>query len=222
MPKFFKVTHGGSADRRFAWAARINAGLDRGVRCDECGAVTLRPRGDVCVEIDQDACASAWPDIMGCGHYPLFIVSGCVLDDWRSMNVGDVVAHHVNIAERIPRGLREDAAPSYFWLDGEEMLGARIDFEESGFVGVRFCATCGRRTDDIEATFDRQEAGVWPYIFANGSWSGAKLFTTDLSPTAFFCTDLVVAVAGKKRHTNFKFVPIERAASSTVGIEYMD
>lgn len=101
------------------------------------------------------------------------------------------------------------------------MMGARVDFDASGFVSVRFCERCGTRNDDLRATYDRQHSGIWPMRFLEGTWNGADVFTTDLSPAAFFCTEKVVECARQNRHTNFAFVPAERAASSTEPIDYL-
>ena len=97
----------------------------------------------------------------------------------------------------------------YFWLDGQKIQGAMLDFEESGFVNVQFCPECNTRTDDIGATFDRQHSRVYPYAFRPGTWTGLNLFTTDLSHCSFFCTEAVVECARKHKLTNFRFVPAE-------------
>ena len=96
-----------------------------------------------------------------------------------------------------------------------------MDFEASGFVDVRFCAECGTRTDEISATFHRQHSGVWQYVFRRGTWNGSNVFTTDLSPCRFFCTEAVVDCARKYKLTNFRFIPVEEGANfKSKGLDY--
>jgi hypothetical protein len=107
--------------------------------------------------------------------------------------------------------LSDKIPAKYFWIDGAKLRGALIDFELSGFVGVKFCPECGTRTDDIEKTYDKQYAqgARFSYVFQGNSWNGLHLFTTDISNTKFFCTERFVACAQKHNFTNFRFIPIE-------------
>ena len=85
-----------------------------------------------------------------------------------------------------------------------------MDFDASGYVDVRFCAACGTRSDDIGATFDRQHADPPPAtVFEHDDSLGFDLFTTDLSPMAFFCTDRVLRCASRNRLTNIEFCRVE-------------
>jgi hypothetical protein len=151
----------------------------------------------------------------------LFIVTKRVLDDWRDDGIGEFPISPLEILPPLPPLLMNLPMPEYFWLDGEQMPGARLDFEASGFVGTRFCPACGTRLSDIGATYDRQHSGTWPMALVEGSWSGANVFTTDLSPAAFFCTEKVLDCARKHRHTNFRFVPSNVAASPAKGLKYL-
>jgi hypothetical protein len=101
------------------------------------------------------------------------------------------------------------------------MMGAQLDPEASGFVRVSSCPDCGTRMYDITRTYQQHSSGSWPMAVRRETWNGADVFTTDFSPTQFFCTDKVVTCARENRHTNFRFVPAEIAASSTEGVKYM-
>jgi len=87
-----------------------------------------------------------------CSDYPLFIASGRVLEAWREEGIGRPPSQRVFVVGDLPRRLRGSPPPDYYWLDGAQMLGARLDFEASGFVDIKFCGPCGNRTDDIAAT----------------------------------------------------------------------
>jgi len=61
-----------------------------------------------------------------------------------------------------------------------------------------------------------------PSAMTSMPWNGAQLFTTDLSPCVFFCTEAVVDCARKKKLTNFRFVPVEEGANpKSKGLDYM-
>lgn len=87
---------------------------------------------------------------------------------------------------------------------------------------MQFCPRCGNRTHDIGATYERQRAGVWPFRFIPGTLGGAKVFTTDLSPTKFFCTEDVPHSAARHELTNFRFLSVEEGhAPGSKGIKYL-
>ena len=222
MTRFLSVRDNSLHTRGFPWASRIVVGLDNKVVCGECRGVLRRPEGDLQVMLERDK-GNKWPDALGCGHYPLFIVSERTLEAWQKDGVGEFpIGGAITFLDPLPKKLEQMKAPSYVWLDGDQMLGARLDFEASGFVGVQFCGTCGRRWDDIKATFHRQHSMPWSHVFVDGTWNGVNLFTTDISPTAFFCTDKVVESAIRHRLTNFRFVPVEEGdACGGPGVQYL-
>jgi hypothetical protein len=155
--------------------------------------------------------ATAWPDILGSGDYPAFIVSERALSAFEQSGVAVYRGGRVHVASVLPPPLAR-RAPAYSWVDGARHLGARLDFEASGYVGVAFCPECGRRTEDIAATYRVQHASVVPTRILEHTWNGADLFTTDLSPTAFFCTARVVESARRALITNARVVPAEQGA----------
>lgn len=220
--KFFRITHNSFETRGFPWGQRISRGLELVkvcYTCDKEGLRVQRPRGEVEIELEPEK-GTKWPDVLGVGHWPLFVISKRVIDHWRAIGISGLRAHPVRFAEPVPRKL-DSCGRDYWWLDGAEMSGAKLDFDASGFVGVSFCPNCGTRSHDIDATYDRQHSATWPMAFVKGSWTGADLFTTDLSPTMFFCTEKIVEAARREKHSNFLFVPAEVAASSTKGIKYV-
>jgi hypothetical protein len=101
----------------------------------------------------------------------------------------------------------------YFWVDGGRHRAASVDFERSGFVDVRFCELCGTRMEDMEATYVRRRAEPPPpLVFDYEESLGLDLFTTDLSPTAFFSTDRVLDCVRRSKLTNIQFVPTKDGA----------
>ena len=218
---FLSVTHNSFSTRGYPWAERVLEGLTTGAACEVCGVKPLVAEGDISVTLEPRK-GKEWPDVLGCGAYPFFIVSGRVIEVWGEDGVGAFPHHRVNVLPPLPETLRASPRPEYFWLDGARMLGASLDFEASGFVGVRFCPRCGNRTHDIGATYERQRSGTWPYQFVPGTWGGAKVFTTDLSPTMFFCTEDVLHSAARHGLTNFRFLRAEDGHSpGSKGIKYL-
>ena len=223
MTSFFRVSHNSFENKKLPWVKTITTGLEAGSLCNACGAVARRPFGDMEAKLERNK-ADHWPDVLGSGSYPFFIVSDRVLEDWNSDGVSNVrIGGGLSLVRPLPDHLKNAEPPGYYWLDGMKMFGARMNFEASGFVDVRFCPVCGGRTDNIAATYQRQQSAVCPYTFFDGSWSGSKIFTSDLSPTAFFCTQDLISCATRNRHTNFRFLPTERGNdASSLGIAYLE
>jgi hypothetical protein len=222
MVAFLSVSHNSYVNRALPWIDRIIAGQRQGPPCSECGACPKFLDGALEVALEQNN-ASQWPDVLGCGAQAgLLTVSSSVLDAWRRDSIGEFPVHKVTIVPPVPANLDQGKQPNYFWVDGGKMLGARLDFEPSGFVIAKLCSTCGRRVEDIGQTYQRRYAGNSPTVLMPGSWSGANLFTTDLSPMEFFGTEAVLNSARKHHHTNFRFTPIEAGiASWSSGINYL-
>lgn len=222
MSHFFNIGHNSYNARGFPWIDKIIAGFTQLSDCPQCGASRHEPLGDIQVTLEATK-GRQWPDVLGCGAHPFFIVSARVIEAWRVETIASVpVGGRVSFVPPLPEQLQSIEPPAYFWLDGEKMLGAKMAFNASGFLGMRVCPMCGRHIYDVGATYDRQRAGVCPYVFVEGTWDGMNLFTTDLSPAMFFCTEAVMECARKHRHTNFRFTPVEAGnASWSRGIDYL-
>ncbi len=218
---FFQISDNSIGARGVPWIQSVNEGLQDSSPCHVCGVAGQDPVGELRVTMDPKK-GSQWPDVLGCGAYPLLVVSERVLEAWTKEGVGTFPAQRVMIGLPLPKRIADVEPPPYFWVDGERMRGAELDFDKSGFVGVQFCPGCGIRSEDDSATYRKQHARVWPYTFVPGSWNGANLFTTDLSPAAFFCTAAVVECAAKHGHANFRFVPVEQGTNpESKGIAYL-
>lgn len=233
MVTFFTVGHNSFANPGYPWITEIVSGLrEHRTPCPDCGAVrTVSLLGDLEVKLEEDV-GRRWPDVLGCGAVAsLLIVSGRVLEDWGADGIGNIPAGgRVLIRPPMPAGLRSKEPPEYFWVDETNMAGARQDLEASGFVGSRFCATCGSGFYDIGATYRRQHSEPWSNVLVEGSWNGADLFTAPSSQSTLFqggelfCTEKVVKCARRHRHTNFRFVPADanqNHATGWAGVDYL-
>lgn len=221
MTQYYFVRHDSSRTPDCPWVQKIVNRPKRGEACSECGVQRQLWKGDLDVLLDPDQGAQ-WPDVLGCGAHALLVVSESVVQAWQAERIGDFPRFLIRIQKPYPAKLAGTPPPTYYWLDGSQMLGAKLDFESSGFVGVYFCDECGTRRHDIRATRRQRQSGQWPYAFVEGTMTDVHLFTTDLSSSAFFCTDAVVECARKHQLTNFRFNPVEEGdAIGREGVRYL-
>ena len=178
--------------------------------CPECYEVVGHLTGNLLVKMAESP-ARVWPDLLECEEYPCFIVSQRFIDAMLSNNIRIEPGGRVEFEGPIENGLSPDDAPGYFWLDGREGHQAgKMDFGASGYVDVRFCKVCGDRTDNPKLSRRQSEGGPTPpFVFDYDASTGHDLFTTDLSPIAFFCTERVLETVKKYKLTNIQFFPVE-------------
>ncbi len=196
----------------FPWIGSLTEGFGTKYECNSGMHIIQYATGKLVGDLDNRG--AKWPDRLGCGHFPFFIVSERVIDAWASEGIGSFPHTEIELTPYRPKKLRDVPPPRYYWIDGEKIRGALIDFEASGFVGNKFCPECGVRTDDVVATGNRQDEKAWPYVFQESSWNGGNLFTTDISSTVFFCTRAVVDCARQYKFTNMKFIPVEEGSGA--------
>ena len=208
--RYFSITDDTSYRRQMPEIYEIVDGLPDYGPCPECDVNMRDPTGDLRVILGSDR-ARIWPDLIACGSYPCFVASGRFVDAMRESNIRIELAGRVDFIEPIENGLSLDDSPGYFWLDGSgPHLAGKMDFDASGYVDVRFCGICANRTDDISLTSDRRRADPPPpTLFEYDAKTGHDLFTTDLSPCAFFCTERVLETVKKYNLTNIAFYPCE-------------
>lgn len=179
--------------------------------CPECYEVMGHLTGDLQVKLAASS-ARVWPDLLECEEYPCFIVSQRFIDAMRADDIRIETGGRVYFEGPIENGLSLDDAPEYYWLDGRERhQAAKMDFEASGYVDVRFCKVCGNRTDDPKLSRKHREGETPPpFVFDYDASTKHDLFTTDLSPIVFFCTDRVLETVKKRKLTNIQFFHVER------------
>ena len=208
--RYYSIDHDTSYRRGMPEIHEILEGLPDFGSCPECGVNMREPSGDLRVILSDDR-AQIWPDLIACGSYPCFVASGRFVTAMCESDIRIELAGRVDFIEPIENGLSLDDSPGYFWLDGRRSHQAgKMDFDASGYVDVRFCSVCTNRTDDIILTGRRQLADPPPpTVFVYDANTGHDLFTTDLSPCAFFCTDRVLETVKKYNLTNIAFYPCE-------------
>jgi hypothetical protein len=217
---FFTVGSNSLGNPASPWITRLGAGFGVVYRCNSCARTLHGADGPIEAELDPRK-GARWFDVVGCGAFPLLVVSERVVNAWQTENLGDLPCHPLTLLPPFPPKLRGIDPPKYYWIDGARLRGALLDFDASGFVDVEFCPECGTRSDDVRKTSQLQLSRPWPYVLRQGSWTGLPLFTTDLSDTAFFCTDVLVSLAARHRLTNFRFIALEDCRDASRMVRYM-
>jgi hypothetical protein len=223
MTQFYSVSHNTIYTRGYPYIASISKGLELVYYCQHEKRRLHYASGEVEAQLDRYK-GTKWPDCLMSGAFPFFIVSERVIKCWEKERIGTFPINEVILTKPLPKQLREAAPPRYFWIDGQKLNGVQMDFEASGFVGVRFCPECGTRSDNITETAKRQMAQdiKSAYVFRENTWNGLHLFTSDISETSFFCTETIVECARKYNLTNFRFIPIEEGLGITSkGLKYL-
>lgn len=202
MTTFYAIEDRTLYARGMPWIAEFTQGVVRGRECAVCGGLVHRAEGDMRALLERKR-GTQWPDVIGCGHlYGTLVASSRFVEALRSESVRVELGGRVEFDEPGPRRLSLADAPEYHWVDGERHLAARYDFAASGYQGVEHCASCGRLTQSTEPPRDH------PVVVDYDASSGLDLFTTDLNPRAFFCTERVLECARKHGLTNVAIRPL--------------
>lgn len=210
MRRFYEISHNTAYKRGMPEIDEIVNGLLDDGPCPTCGVGRRTPTGDLSVRLGRTR-ARSWPDAVACGDYPCFVVSEPFVTAMNGCGVDVVLGGSVAFVGPNPSGLSLEEAPQYFWVDGSRCRAGTMDFEASGYVDVRFCPGCGTRSHDISRTYDRQHSLPPPaQTLTYDETSGLDLFTTDLSPTVFFCTERVLRCSKKHKLTNLAFYPTKK------------
>ena len=211
MSAFYIFRDNSSYNRRFTWASSIRPKsemIDR--KCPECGAGEYYPSGAFDVIIEG---GDRYPDILGCGVYPLLIVSESVIDDWHKAGITSFHTYPVNVEDVLTKKLRRVPTPKYFRveIDGN----CKIDLEASGLRVIKYCPECHYLSTEPAVSLG--------FKMVPGSRDGSPLFRdADLYPRVNFCTELILELAGKYKRTNFRFESMEGPFDHfSRGIEYL-
>lgn len=212
MTTFYSISHNTACKRGMPEIYEIIAGVADDGACPHCGASRRHPVGDLRARLGRTR-AKLWPDAIACGDYPCFVVSERFVTAMNRFGVQLHLGGRITFVEPNDSGLPLGDASQYFWVDGKRHLAGKMDFEASGYAEVCFCKECGNRTDNIRLTHDRRHANPPPgEIFNYEASLGLDLFTTDLAPTAFFCTNRVLDCAQTHGLSNLAFCPVERGS----------
>lgn len=222
MPSILTVGHASFDVRGAPWVQDILGGM-KTAKCELCLRELCEFDLNVAVRVALDPKQGTfWPDMLACGAYPLFIISDDAVRAWQLSSLAQLLLGTIELIGEMPKGLRGQVQKRYFWVDGTQMRAALLDFDTAGFVDAESGKACGTRSYNISKTYERQHSGLAAYSFLEFTRTDLELFTSDLSPTLFFCKDAVVACAREHNLTNFRFVPLDWGVSyNGKGLDYM-
>ena len=206
---FYRIRHRTFHSRGTPWITEFVSGTEHHGDCEECGAPRRECHPEMVATLKRNRCR-LWTDLIGCGHLLLMVMSETFVNAMRGDGMRVETGGRVTFAEPLCNGLSLADAPSYFWIDGGKMRAASMDYEASGYVGAQKCSRCGGVQYDVGATFARMhEEPPPPIVFDYDESLGFDLFTTDMTPLRFFCTERVLACAKRHRLANIAFSPVE-------------
>ena len=209
MIKFYSIEDRTFFTHGVPWIEEYISGVVNHGECGECGGLLDHGREEMVARLKRNRCR-LWPDLIGSGHMLLMVMSELFVNALREEGMRVETGGRVTFAEPLRNCLSLSDAPSYFWIDGEQMRAASMDYEASGYVGTRNCSRCGRVSFDIRASYARlDEDPPPPIMFDYDESLGFDLFTTDFTPKRFFCTERVLECAKRHRLTNIAFSPVE-------------
>ncbi len=192
--RFFEFTDNSPYEKKWAFAVTIHP-KSHVVKwlCPECGRAAHYPAGAFDVTVEG---GSAFPDVLGCGAYPLLILSERVMSVFKGAGIACFQAYPVSVAAIQDSRVRREEAPAYFRVEitGECM----IDFAGSGATIKSICGHCGE--------IKTQPPMIRRFALVQGSWDGCDLFRDRrYFPRVSFCTQRIVELAKANGLTNCRF-----------------
>lgn len=207
--RFYGIGHNTFSTKGMPWITRYLRGTQTQPRCAVCG-VDRRCASVEMSALLEEGRAQYWPDLLGCGSLLLFVASRRFVDALQEEGIQVALGGRVLIEGPLPGSLSLMEAPTYYWIDGDKHCAAAIDYDASGYVDVARCEGCGRLSYDIPRTNARLHGDPpAPVVFDYNERSSLDLFTTDMNPLSFFCTERVFQCAKRHRLTNVAFRPVE-------------
>src|SRR5436305_2082405 len=127
---FYEFSYNSATASRWTFAGDIRP-TSRVIdwQCSRCGRGAYYPAGSFDVAVEG---GSAFPDVLGCGAYPLLILSERAVSALASAGINCFRTFPVHVVEVLESRLTPEQAPNYFRV---EIAGAcRIDLAGSGMT----------------------------------------------------------------------------------------
>jgi hypothetical protein len=194
---FFSFSHNSFVEENWVWGAEIVPALDTiSSPCFVCGNGLLYPsrypERPLSVVIES---GSRYPDILGCGAYPLLIISESVADAWKENGLRGFNLFPLTIANPIKK---TPNPPKYFHV---HVTGrCNINFKKIGVEVIESCPKCGYIwVEPFDFEF---------HITEEDKNDDSDFFVNEYFPQVVFCTERVRELAIEMLWTNVAFEPI--------------
>jgi hypothetical protein len=178
------------------------------ITCEKCDRSELRPSpaGHIDLEIESSK-GTFWPDVVNHGGGPRSLyISDRVKSIWDKAGIKYGACSGVDVGGKLPKKLQGTTAPRYHYIIPN--LGAKLDWERSGYENNGTCPACGRESYFRLNIHD-------PVYFVKNSWNGEDVFAAERSSAIRYCTQRVKDLIEQAEFTNFSFKEIGNSEEAT-------
>lgn len=172
-------------------------------RCDVCNKGRLYPGRYPERALDaRVADGISYPDILGCGSYPFFIISEVTLLLLKHYGVESFQSFPMNVIQATGSTIKTITPPQYHHL--QIAVGCEVDFPAMGASVLEHCPKCffTRFDSPYNFSYDR------PFVVKESSLRGYDLFISEFLPCIPICTSRLRDIVEQSYGTNFKFIKI--------------
>jgi hypothetical protein len=206
--KIYMIDHNSFRTHGTPWFKSAWASPAVEITCEKCNRSELKPSplGHIDLEIDPRK-GTFWPDAVGHGGGPRSLyVSDRVKEAWDRAGIKYGASCQVNVEGKFPKKLQNIPPPKYHYIIPN--LGAKLDWERSGFENNGTCPACGRESFFRLNIHD-------PVYFIKSSWNGEDVFAAERSSARRYCTQRVKDLIEQADFSNFSFEEIGNSTEAT-------
>jgi len=187
-------------ETQWTWAWALRPRLATIIKnCDLCHRGSLYPGRYPERALDAEVeDGTSYPDILGCGSYPFFILSEAMLLHLESCGIESFQSFPLNITRATGSAIKTVNPPQYYHL--KLAVGCELDFPKMGVSVVEHCSKCYYTRVDPSSGFDTVVKGK--------SLHGYDLFISEFFPCKAICTSRFKDIVEQNHGTNFEFTAI--------------
>lgn len=199
MP-LYSITDNTIEETQWTWAIEALPRLAAiSERCDVCHRGRLYPglypERALDAEVED---GTSYPDILGCGSYPFFIISEATLLNLKHYGVESFQSFPLNITKATGPTIEAVTPPQYYHL--KISVGCELDLHAMGISVLEHCSKCYFTKVDPSYDFD--------LVVKEKSLRGYDLFISEFFPCVTICTSRFKEIVEQSRGTNFGFTEI--------------
>lgn len=199
MP-LYSVTDNTIEEKQWTWAIEALPRLATvSRRCDVCHRGRLYPGRYPERALDAEVeDGTSYPDILGCGSYPFFILSEATLLNLESHGVEGFQPFPLTITKATGPIIEAVTPPRYHHL--KIAVGCELDFHAMGVSVLGHCSKCYFTRLDPSYDFN--------LVVREKSLRGYDLFVSEFLDCMAICTSRFKDIVEQNHGTNFEFTEI--------------